>query len=97
MSCEACPYKAPGVRWTKARQRDYCHGGVRPEKKGPRDGCAVLWPVWGTIGYHLETIALLKDGMPAPAHYTREEWRELHKVKAALEEWRLAEAAKEDA
>lgn len=52
----------------------------------------MLWPVWGGVSYHLETVSLMKDGMPPPEHYTREEWRELHRIKAALEEIHRAEA-----
>lgn len=73
------------LRWTKARIRHFCHGGVRPDKKQRKDGCAALWPVWGDIGYFLETAVLLEEGMPAPTHFTREDWRAMHRIKRTHE------------
>lgn len=77
-------------------ERTYCHGGMKPEAKGRKDGCAVLWRIWGAIGYHLETINLMESGMPAPAHFTRSDWRTSHKIKHALEAWRTDERSNHD-
>lgn len=62
---------------------------MNPKKKGPRDGCAVLWPVWGRIGYYIEMAVLLDDKMPAPDFFTKDEWRMLHRIKANLKELQL--------
>ena len=84
------------MRWGQSKARTYCHGGIRPDRKEPRDGCAALWPVWGSVGYYLETYVLIESGMPAPAHFTRSNWRWLHKIRTEHERIVREREPKED-
>lgn len=99
LSCDICPYKQAereaGNRWGKRRERSYCHGGKRPEKKGPRDGCAVLWPIWGAVGYFDEMLALIERGMKPPDHWSIEDWRLAGRIGRELELLRLDETREE--
>lgn len=63
----------------------YCHGGKTPKAKGPEDGCAVLWRVWGGVGYYAEEIAFMEafNSQP-PGHWTRADKRLAHRIKVEL-------------
>lgn len=84
------------VRWGKSKIRQYCHGGIHPDRKQPKDGCAAIWPVWGAVSYYLETAVLIEDGMPAPDHFTREDWRAMHRIKTAEAKIRIDEAPRRE-
>lgn len=90
LSCSNCPAKAhakeAGRRWGPKLERYYCHGGMSPDHKGPRDGCAVLWPTWG-LGYYVEMSTLIIDNrMPPPGHLTKDDYRMIVRVRNKIKE-----------
>ena len=89
LSCSKCPFKddlkAQGRKWGKKAIKEFCHHGKKPEKKGLRDGCAVLWPIWGVVVEYAETMALIDKGMPAPIYWMRGDWRNAVLVSNRME------------
>lgn len=98
LSCGNCPYKqtADGkkVRWTKKLERFYCHGGKTLKSKGPEDGCAVLWELWGGIAHYAEAMHLVEKGMPPEllGDFSLADWRVGVRVSDTLERLALDEA-----
>ncbi|MNK46800.1 hypothetical protein D3C87_655910 [compost metagenome] len=84
--------KLQGRRWGVRAIREFCHHGKNPKKKGPRDGCAVLWPVWGVVVEYAEMMALIDKGMPAPAYWTRDDWRNAARVSNHMERLAIEDA-----
>lgn len=84
-----------GERWTKQHERHFCHGGIPVKKKGPEDGCAFLWPVWGAVSYFGEMMMLIGKGMPAPSHWTKGDWRLGVAIHSRLEALAIEDAGRE--
>lgn len=96
LRCDTCPYKAAereaGRRWGKRQIRTYCHGGIHPSRKGPREGCAVLWPIWQAIPYYIEMTSLIELRlMDVPSHWTLRDKRLAANIRRSLDDLKYSE------